>query len=93
MSHSLRPAQYCSLSATAHLPDEDPDKPEPRGKAGHDDVNDEVDEAIALARHDEVLCSQRSERKGPLLSELVHLGFFGCEPSHLTSVETGSRKK
>jgi hypothetical protein len=40
------------LSAVPHFPDEDPDQPEPRSETAHDEVEGEVENAVALARHD-----------------------------------------
>ena len=41
------------MSAVPHLPNEDPDEPEPTSDAGEEEVDAEVDESVTLvAGHD-----------------------------------------
>lgn len=54
------------LSAVPHFPDEDPDQPEPCSETAHDEVEGEVENAVALARHDDSFQTVSSWKSGDM---------------------------
>lgn len=78
------------LSAVPHFPDEDPDQPESSSETAHDEVEGEVENAVALARHDVSFQTVSGWKSGDMDRSLVTPAWpaRGPLPLRLPRIET-----